>query len=526
MTYQKRWMILITLLLFCFGCQITAFSPSPATLSPTLMATRADSFTPTLSAMPTIKANATLTVTPTTAPTATPTINHTPTVDLASQSAGLLVQGAQTIGDPYSPELGNGGYLVSHYTLRLSLDPAQEAILAAHVTITAQSTLENLGQFSLDFVGFSIDALQVDGKDAQFTRQPYKLVIALPQPQPLGHPFAVDVTYHGKPVYEPSIYVPFEDHQGLRFMPELNRLYVVSEPDGSRYWFPCNDHPRNKASFTYELTVPEKMVGVANGDLMNTQTEIPNALPDGRAGDRYTWEAKEPMATYLATVAVGDYVRMEGKSPKGIPLRSYVFRDQQAAYRAIQPRIGQMVDWMSDLIFPYPFTALGYVSADNFPGALEAQTMIVTGNLDERTLVHELAHQWFGDWVSLDNWGDIWRNEGIATYFESMWMTQDNPARMAQELHRWQNEFNGSPPTPLNNMPPKDMFSVQSYDGGAWLMSDLRAEMGDDAFFKGLRMYVQQYGGRAASTAQFQSAMEKAAGKSLSDFFKKWLTAP
>jgi len=454
------------------------------------------------------------------AATQTPLATSKPTLE-APALAGAV--GETSIADDYAPELGNTGYDVLDYTIRMALDPSRVEIPAARVTIEAAAALDDLSQFSLDFIGFEIDELTVNQESAYYERQGRKLVVSLDRPLANGEAFMLEVAYHGIPAFEASAYVPFEDHTGMFFVSNLNRLYVVSEPDGSRYWFPCNDHPRDKATFRFEITVPENLVGVANGRLVDTFTEAPNAFPDGRAGDRYVWVEDHPMATYLATVAVGDYVRVEGTSPGGVPLRSYVFANQKAQMEALTPVIGEAVDWMSEHFGPYPFDEFGYVTVNGLGGALENQTMVVLGSLDEQVMIHELAHMWFGDWVSLDSWGDMWRNEGFATYLTALWFARDDKSVLDAQLRSWQMAFDGRSLYPLNDPDPANLFGMESYYGGALLVHALREEIGDEAFFAGLRSYIELYGGGAASPEDFKAEMERAAGRDLSGFFDKWL---
>jgi len=194
-------------------------------------------------------------------PTAPPEDSPTPAATLPPVEG---VAGEQSIGDPYIPELGNTGYDVQHYVLRLALDPAQTEVEGL-VTIEAVATLDELAQLSLDFIGFQVHSVMVEGEETAFSREDGKLLVNLPQALDEGGAFAIDVAYSGAPVMEPSPYVPFVSHLGIRFQPEGQRLYVVAEPNGARYWFPNNDHPRDKATYRFELTVPEELVAVANG---------------------------------------------------------------------------------------------------------------------------------------------------------------------------------------------------------------------------------------------------------------------
>jgi aminopeptidase N len=429
-------------------------------------------------------------------------------------------------GDPYAPELGNAGYDVQRYTLRVTLDPRAVAqspgALSASATIAAVSTVDGLREIGLDFVGFSIESVRVGKADARSTRHGRKLLVELPQPLGAGTPFSVTVDYSGQPLAERSEFVPFIGHLGLQFVDET--AYVVSEPDGARYWFPANDHPRDKAAFRFELTVPHGLTGVANGRLVATEPNLPDALGRGETGDRYIWEHDQPMATYQATIAVGRYERVDGASPGGVPLRSYVFPKRRADFERLMPAVGAAVDWLGERFGRYPFPEFGYVTVKGLGASLETQTMVVLDerSLDEATMVHELAHMWFGDWVSLDSWRDVWRNEGFATYAQMLWEARADPAaldrRLAPEIQR-------PPPSqyPIGDPPRGQLFAGETYNRGALLAHALRQASGDKAFYAGLREYFAKYGGGTASQADFQSALERAAGRPLQEIFDRWL---
>lgn len=428
-------------------------------------------------------------------------------------------------GDPYAPELGNAGYDVQGYTLQLALDP-RVLFIDGHVMIDAASTVDGLDQVSLDLIGFEIGQVSIDGRPASSFRQGDKLLVDLPAPLSAGAPFSLAIAYSGEPVVEPSIYVPFASHVGL-FEHLGQRMCVVAEPDGARYWFPSNDHPRDKATFRFEITVPQGLTAVANGVLVETRSALPSAFADGIPSDLYVWEHRYPMATAFATVAVGDYQRVEGTSPGGVPLRHYVFPEYSYVFEQMTPVIGEMIDWMGEMFGPYPFEAFGYVTVSGLGGAsLETQTMVILseeGMFDETLLAHEMAHMWFGDWVSLDSWGDMWRSEGFATYVQMLWGAHGDPAALEGYLDQLRQILEeGGSDHALNDPPPAKLFGPDTYFKGALLVHALRQEMGDEAFFEGLRAYFARYGGGTATHAQFQAVLEEAAGFPLNEFFERW----
>lgn len=446
----------------------------------------------------------------------TETLPPTPEVErpLTPQSGG------RSIGDPYAPELGNTGYDVQHYVLQLSLEPAVDYVQGA-ATIEAVAGLHGLAELALDFAGFEVNSVTVNGLATQFSREDKKLIVTLPEPLAEGEAFSLAITYRGQPLYESSAYVGFVDHLGLSY-PDEQSIYVVAEPDGARYWFPANDHPRDKATFRFEIVVPQGLTAAANGRLLETRQ---SAMPDGRPGELFVWEHLQPMAPYLATVAIGEYERLEDRSPAGVPIRHYTFAESREDLLDAVSETGEALDWMVERFGPYPFENFGYVTARVPGGSLETQTLVILSDamIGKRTAVHELAHMWFGDWVSLDSWGEMWRNEGFATYVQLMWENRADPEELELQMAAIESVVEGNDKYyPLNNPPPEYLFELNVYYQGALAVHALRQEMGDEAFFSGLQTYFQRYGGGTASDAQFRSVMEESAGRPLDDYFQTW----
>ena len=215
--------------------------------------------------------------------------------------------------------------------------------------------------------------------------------------------FQIAISYAGRPEIRRSPYVPFIDHLGLLYS-EPDNLFVLAEPDGARFWFPCNDHPRDKATFSFQLTVPSEMIGVANGSLQDT---IQN--PDGTR--TYLWEDPYPTATYLAVVGVGNYDLLEFNSPDGVPVRNYIYPDLNTEFNSAAQITGEALDWMASQYGPYPFDNFGYMTSRLVGLASETQTMVVLPeiSINEETLIHEMAHMWFGDLVTMQWFDDVWR---------------------------------------------------------------------------------------------------------------------
>jgi aminopeptidase N len=323
--------------------------------------------------------------------------------------------GTGSIGDSYYPTLGNSGYDARHYTLDLRVD-MQHNRIAGTMTMNAIAT-QALSRLSLDFVGFRISAVTVDALPATFTRQTRKLVIALPHAVAVGQRITIAVTYAGTP----TVIGTASGDGGWHGTGTGS--FVTSEPDGAEGWFPVNDHPLDKATYTFRITVPKPYMAAANG--------LPTGAVTRGNATTYTWEEREPMASYLAEVAVGRFSLQRSSGPGGLPILSYYPPNLTAQAQSVFARLPQMIAYFERIVGPYPFDSYGGIVVDtHLSYALETQTRTlygrgILGYIPDRAqegIAHELAHQWFGDSVSVKTWQDIWLNEGFATYLSWLWL--------------------------------------------------------------------------------------------------------
>ncbi|MFD5471836.1 M1 family metallopeptidase [Streptomyces sp. NPDC127105] len=437
-------------------------------------------------------------------------------------SAASHSPGAPGIGDPYYPYYGNGGYDVSHYDLRLKYQPATDE-LEGTATIEARTT-QDLSSFDLDFL-LDVSEVRVNGATAAYASSgQHELVITPKKPLAKDTPITVVVRYSGVPSTK-SAYGFTTWHR----TPDGG--IAADEPEAAWWWFPSNDHPSDKATYDVSVAVPDGTQAISNGTLQSTGSQL--------GWTRYNWRQNKPQATYLATLAIGKFDITTGTSEGGVPVLNAYSRDlgdNAGAARASVERTGEIVDWLCGYFGPYPFgSAGGYVPNTTTGYALETQTRVYyspkqfAGGSNTSVVVHELAHQWYGDSVSLKGWKDIWINEGFARYAQWLWSEHEGEGT-AQELADWVYASHpaGDPfwTVAPGDPGPDDQFDIAVYDRGALAVQALRNEIGDKAFFALLKGWPQKHAYGNASVADFQKYAEQVSGKPLAALFDTWLFQP
>ncbi|WP_033322421.1 M1 family metallopeptidase [Actinomadura atramentaria] len=430
-------------------------------------------------------------------------------------SPGLpgFTPGAPGAGDPYFPKAGNGGFDVAAYDIALTYTPKGRRI-AATTRVTATAT-QNLSRFDLDFTGNTVRSVTVDGAKAAFRRDGGELVVTPARGLPKGRRFTVAVAYTGAPATDKD---PELGKTG--WIPTKDGAVTLSEPTGSSTWFPVSDHPSDKARFSYAITVPKGLRVVANGEPVGTA--------ERRAATTYRWRTAQPMAPYLALVAIGKFDVRDGRSPGGV--RTITAADPALRVKAadFQRDTAAVTDWETKLFGRFPFDSTGGVVDNVGVGyALETQNRPVYPNpANDILLVHELAHQWFGDSVSVARWKDIWLNEGFATYAEWLWREKHGKQTSDDRFAKLYAKPASSPAWKIKTGEPGkagmfDEFAI--YDRGAMTLHALRRKVGDAVFFRILREWPARFAHRNATSEDFIAFAERVSGTDLDGLFDAWL---
>jgi aminopeptidase N len=434
---------------------------------------------------------------------------------ISAIALALLAFPAAAAAEPFFPRAGNKGYEVRRYEVQLAYRPQQEGRIDANTMVAATATAP-LERLSLDFFGPRVLEVRVGGERASFRRRPGKLLVRPRREIEEGSSFAVVVRYSGVP---PKIVDPDGTPEG--WLRTDDGVIAVGEPQGTAAWIPCNNVPADKAPFHFEITVPRGLKAVANGRRRfvqgNARTET------------FTWVERAPMSTYLAVLNIGRG-RLVKERIGRLPSWTLVDPRMERASRKPLALLPEIVRFQSRLFGGYPFESAGSIVdyAPDVGYALETQSRPIYTFVPERTLlVHETAHQWFGDSVGLERWPNIWLNEGLATWTE-WYYAERHGGRSAQQIFEALYRVPASKESfwnPPSGHPggPEHLFATSVYVRGAMAVQALRQKIGTKPLLRVLRRWATEHRHGSANVKQFIALAEQVSDRNLERLFDRWL---
>jgi aminopeptidase N len=413
---------------------------------------------------------------------------------------------------------GNGGYDVKHYDIDLRWLPASRGIVAS-TAVRARAT-QDLSTFNLDFQGMRIRSITVNGTKASWSRDGFELTVKPVTPVLHGTAFTTVVRYQGQPK-------PFRSKQlgRIGWIGTKDGATALSEPYGSETWFPVNNTIRDKATYAISVDVPNRLKAASNGRLARKVV--------GKRRTVWHWREDRPMSPYLTTVSIGRYRMYRDKTAAGVPLITFV---DSSLSKEVQGRreLRRIVDLFQRRFGRYPFATSGMIVDNiNVGYALETQGRpVLPGMAPGYLIAHEIAHQWFGDSVTPEDWSNIWLNEGFATYSEWLYdawrykkpRTPHQQFKFLYDIYGAKAAFWKTPPANPGSV--QKLFAGPIYDRGAMALQALRERVGDKVFFTILRQWVRQNAHSTVNTKDFIALAERVSGKDLTRLFRVWLYVP
>jgi len=405
-----------------------------------------------------------------------------------------------------------------HYRLELAF-PMQDSYFRGRMTLRLRVVDEVINSLTLHLMHLNADSAYVGIVPTAFERSDSTIIIDLQGNRYADDTLSITVYYHD-----------FTTNRGYYYYER--DAYTMAEPQDARWWFPCFDEPWDKATSEIYATVPEDYDVGSNGYLESVVDDPPGGTRT------YHWVNDYPITTYLISLVMADYAVWNDyyvlNSADSIPILNMVYAEDSSAAAYDFDNVPAMMEIFSDMFYPYPYNKYGQAAVYPFPyGGMEHQTMTtmhrnwIRGDRSrESSIAHELAHMWWGDFVTMSDWRHIWLNEGFATYssalFNEAFYGRD---RFDQDLSNYRQYYLDDVESfghyPLYD--PEFLFGVPVYFKGAWVLHMLRGVVGDYAFFGGLHYYASLYAHGNASTGEFKEAMEIVSGLDLDWFFDEWI---
>jgi aminopeptidase N len=447
---------------------------------------------------------------------------------VAASFAILLITLLLRADEPYAR---SRDYDLQHSRITLRFDLDHKKVMG-DVTHTLTVLRDSTAKIVFDSAGLAIQSVTVNKSAAKFETKDDKLIIPLTAVAHAGEKFDVAIRYEAKPTKGLYFILPDKDYPD-----RPKQVWTQGESEDTRYYLPTYDYPNDRLTTETILTVPANWITVANGKLIN--------LSDAANGMKtWTWKESLPSSTYLFTVVAGEFEEVKD-SWRGIPVTYYAPKGRGDRLSINYSRTPQMIELFSTKLgVNYPWEKYSQSMVDDFvAGGMENSSAttntstslqhpklapeFITG--EDGLISHELGHQWFGDLVTCKDWGDIWLNEGFATFMEFVWTESHFGKDQAdyerwQSAHQWFEEANlYSKPIVRHDFNDSGEFDGNAYTKGGWVLYMLRHQLGEDAFYHGLKHYLEVNRGKNVVTADLAKAMEEATHTNVDQFFSQWL---
>ena len=425
---------------------------------------------------------------------------------------------------------------IKHYVFKLSLSDADNEITGTTL-VTVNFKEAGMQNFRLDFVnktsvrkdkGMVVDAVSVNNTAVDYTHGNDELIISLPAPSTKNQTLTFTIQYHGIP------------YDGLRIgATKLGDRSFFNEnwPNRGRHWLPIVDHPYDKATSEFIVKAPSHYKVVSNGLLME-ESELGNS-------NRLThWKQSVPVSSWLFVLGVADFAVKYVDEFRGKSIQTWVYaKNREAGFYDFDEPTKKVLEFYSNYVGPYAYEKLANIQTPSVNGGMETSSAIfygedlVTGKRDERTrnvVIHEIAHQWFGNAITETTWDDAWLSEGFATFFTLLFIEDEygKDEYLKGIIKARKSVYDMSVKMPdfsivsERTAEKEDVTSGITYQKGAWVIHMLRNLMGEKNFKKGIQNYYAKYFNANTTTSEFRAEMEKVSGKDLKLFFKQWLYQP
>ena len=426
------------------------------------------------------------------------------------------------VEDSYYPAKGDPGVDTLHYDLDLTW-LRRPRVLVGRAKVAFRAA-ESDATFQLDLSpAMTVKRIEVGGNRVPFVHDGKNLVVE--RPVVAGNRYTTRIVYRGtpKPARGPASRSDIA-RTGMRVNKD-GQLWTMQEPFGAFTWYPSNDQPSDKALYDVRINAPRGWVGVSNGKMTDRRTTCSRTIT--------TWTNKSPMSSYLVTMAVGPYKRYKQTGPRGLPLTYWVPRSRPGLIKPLL-HTPAAVRWLESKLGPIPFDRAGVVVTPS-DSAMETQTLITFGARNYRygnrnvrqTMVHELAHYWYGDTVSPSDWRDLWMNEGMATYLDTRWAVDQGWTRWRQwqRYWKWDDQYYRNRYGPPGAYKRLEFGSSNVYYSTALMWDRLRLRLGNAEFNTIVRQWPQRHRDSNQSRESYVAWAEAVTGEELSAFFHRWLTS-